>query len=352
MKKLLIALSMSPLFASAGLFELTCVSGNGLGACGAQGQTILNEVAAEINKNLPSASSKDEYFSGMSTANAMSAAGVTSSYGTVFERFLVGITASGGAHLGSKNFTDFGDLSDNPEQFRGFGAQAAIVFGANVGRLFGSEGGAFDLSKLNVYLSGFALNKKFGDVDTDYMGMGIGAQYRLMDGTNFTRLIRWTGLDVGAGLLYSKLKLDALINLNKTYTVTSGGNTYNAPFTGNADFDANVSTIMLPLEVSSAIRFFYFLKFVAGLGVDINMGKTDASGRLTNSSLTADAGGGNDVTGTATFDINGSGSPKVANARVFFGPHFEFGVGSIFVNVHKSLIENAVAVNTGLNFFW
>jgi hypothetical protein len=350
MKKILVILAMLPFFASAGLFTITCNE-----PCPLGGQEVFNLIADEVNKNLPSASSRQEYLDGMSTANAMSAAGVATSYGTVFNRFLIGVTASGGAHLGTKSWSDFNGLTKNPEQFRGFGLQAAVVLGANFGRLIGSEGGgAFDPTKLNIYLTGFKVDKKFGDINAAYTGFGAGAQYRLIDPKSWTRLVKWTGLDVGAGLLYSKLKVDALINLDKTYSTTYQGNPATAAYTGNALLNADVSTMAIPLELSSGIRFLGFLKFIGGLGVDLNLGNTEAKSSLNNSSISAnyDAGGPQTANGTAEFDVNGDSAPKFANLRVFAGPHIEFGVGSIFMNLHKSLLENAIAVNAGLNFFW
>lgn len=347
MKKLAYILLISPLFSQAGLFRFSSFAG--------AGADVQAAIEAEVNKNLPSADTEKEYFQGMSTANAMSAAGVTTSYGTVFNKFLVGVTASGGAHLGSKSFTDFSDLGKNPEQLRGFGAQAALVAGINVGGLFGFEEGFIDPNKLRLYLSGFALDKKFGDVNAKYFGAGISAQYRLMDEKSLgANAVKWTGLDLGAGLLYSTLEMDATLNLNKSYTSEVSGQTVVATLSNtSALLSADVSTFSIPLEVSTGLRLFYFFKLIAGAGVDLNFGKTKGSGSLApGAAMTATVNGAPGVSGTPEFTLDGSEGPDFANLRVFAGPHFEFGVGSVFVNVHKSLLENAVAVNTGLNFFW
>ena len=352
MKKLALVIASIPFFASAGLFQITCTNGTGLGVCAVEGQNIMNQIADEVNKKLPSADTKDQYLQGMSTAAAMSAAGVTTSYGTVFNHFLIGLTASGAADLGNRNFTDFSGLTKNPEQFRGFGLQAAIVAGVNLGNLIGSEGGVFDLSRLDLYASGFALNHKFGKVNADYLGFGFGGQYKLLRGTKWTPLIRWTGLDVGANILYSKLKIDADVPLDNTYTTTNTGVTYTTNYSGSANFKADIGTIALPIDVSTGIRFFYFLKVVGGVGLDFNLGNLKASGDISNTTVSASDGGANTVNGDATFDINGTSIPKLVNARVFLGPNFEFGIGSFFVTLQKSLLENAIAVNSGLNFFW
>lgn len=354
MKKLVIIIALIPFLASAGLFRLTSFNITG-GPLDGQEVLVQEMIETEVNKNLPSADTEKEYFSGMSTANAMAAAGVTTSYGTVFNKFLVGATVSGGAHLGSKSATDFGDLGDNPEQMRGFGVQAAIIAGINVGGLFGFDKGFIDPSKLRVYLSGFALDRKFGDVNAKYFGMGLAGQYRLIDEKTLgAKSIKWTGVDVGAGILYSTLDVDASINLDKTYSTTVNGETVNATFTNTrALLQADVNTISIPLEASTGLRLFYFLKLIAGFGLDLNFGETKGTGSLAaGSGFTGTTGGGGTMAGVPEFSLNGSDGPDFANIRLFAGPHIEFGVGSIFVNVHKSLLENAVAVNSGVNFFW
>lgn len=354
MKKLVYLIAITPLFASAGLFRLTSFNITG-GPLDGQEVAVQEIIETEVNKNLPSADTEKEYFSGMSTANAMAAAGVTTSYGTVFNKFLVGATASGGAHLGSKSASDFGDLGDNPEQMRGFGVQAAIIAGINVGGIFGFEKGFIDPSKLRLYLSGFALDKKFGDVNAKYFGMGLAGQYRLIDEKSLgANSVKWTGVDVGAGLLYSTLDVDASINLDKTYSTTVSGQTVDATLTNTrAILQADVSTVSIPLEVSTGIRLLYFFKLIAGAGLDLNFGKTKGTGSLSSgSSFTGTTGGGGTMSGTPNFTLNGSDGPDFANIRLFAGPHIEFGIGSIFVNVHKSLLQNAIAVNSGVNFFW
>ncbi len=350
MKKLAFLVIFTPFVASAGLFRIPNLTFNGNPA-----PEIQAAVEAEVNEKLPSADTQEEYFSGMSDANAMSAAGVTTSYGTVFKSFLVGMTASGGAHLGSKSASDFKDLTKNPEQFRGFGAQASLIAGLNVGNVFGFDNSLFDPKKLKAYLSGFALDKKFGDVSAKYFGLGLGLQYRLFDETNWLgRSVKWTGVDIGTGLLYSSLDIDARINLNKTYNTSVNGQPVAATLTNStALLNAEVSTISIPVEISTGLRIAYFLKFIAGLGVDFNFGETKGSGSMSSSSLvTGTVSGGGTIAGNPEFNVGGSEGPDFLNARLFVGPHIEFGVGSVFVNVHKSLFANSVAANAGVNFFW
>jgi len=135
---------------------------------------------------------------------------------------LVGLTANGAVDLGNRSVADIG--SNNAEQYRGFGFQAAVVVGTNLGNLLNMDGGIINLRKLNVYLSGFGINKSFAHIDAKYFGVGAGAQYQIMRGANLAgKGVKWTGIEVGSGLLYTRLYVHGNIPLNKTYTATVGG---------------------------------------------------------------------------------------------------------------------------------
>ena len=236
----------------------------------------------------------------------------------------------------------------------------AVIAGVNVGNLFHTAPatGWFDAKRLNAYVSGFALNRKFNEVDAKYMGVGIGGQYRLFEAQNWLgRSVKWTGLEVGAGILYTKLQANANVSLNGNYKANSNGTDYNVTVAGtNALFNANVKTFTVPLEVSTGLRLFYVLKLVGGLGVDLNFGKTEGEGHLASATGTVSADDGfppnPDFTANPDFSVSGSEGPSLLNARVFIGPHIEFGVGSVFVNIQKSLFQKTIALNTGLNLFW
>ena len=353
-----VLLTLFPMTLNAGLFKLTNEMCTGLLATPGQCAAAKAAIEDEINKKLPSADTQDEYFKGMSNANAISAAGITTSYGTVFKHFLVGVTATAAADIGQKSYTDISGLTKNPEQYRGFGVQLAAIIGANIGNVFHMhEGEYFNPKLLDVYLSGFALNKTFSKIDAKYFGVGAGAQYKIFAPKNLgSRLVRWTGLDLGAGLLYTKLNLNASVDLAGNYPVDYAGTTYNVnvPAQTAAPFVARVKTFTVPLEASTGIRFLYFLKFVAGLGVDLNFGKTEGEGTLVNPSgqPVTGSGTGGTISATPNFNIDGSQGPSLVTARIFAGPHLEFGVGSIFINVQKGIFQRTLAVNSGLNFFW
>jgi hypothetical protein len=355
MQKILKTLGLLSFFSiplsNAGLFKINVISTNGITADQANAVTSL--IADEVNKKLPSADTQEDYFKGMSNANTISAAGMTTSYAPVFKNILVGVSVSAGADLGSKNFTDFKNISKNPEQFRGFGGQAAILLGLSASNFVNSSW--IKDHPLNFYLSGFSIQKNLDKVDAKYMGAGLGVQYKLINEKNWgARSLKWTGIELGSGIMYSKLDIAASIPLNDNFSVDNSGTSLDVSITdASALLNANVKTFSIPLELSTGLRIAYLLKIVGGVGADISFGKTLGTGSLSSGNKITAVNAGNGITdATGELDLNGSQSPDIINPRFFFGPHIEFGFGSVFANLQKSLSKNVVAVNGGLNLFW
>jgi hypothetical protein len=338
-------------FSYAGLFKLINVAGQGA-VDNTQAKVIADLVSNEINKNLPSANDQSDFFKGMSNANTISAAGMTTSYASVYKNFLLGLNASAGADLGSKNFTDFKNFTQNPEQFKGFGFQAAIILGLNAKNLFNISW--LETHPLNIYLSGFGMNRNFKEVTAKYFGAGIGIQYKIISEKSWgAKSLKWTGLDLSSGFIYSKLDAGASISLDDKFTVDSNGTTFDVTVSNAAALlNANVKTFSIPLEISSGVRLLYTLKLVGGVGADISLGSTSGTGSLSPGNSINASKAGNGMNAVGELNLDGSKEPDFINPRFFFGPQVEFGVGSVFATLHKSLNKNTIAVNSGINFFW
>lgn len=336
----------------AGLFKLTNINSVGTGVPGGGNLALADLIAEEINKSLPSAESQSDFFDGMSNANTLSAAGITTSYAPVFEKFLLGLNVSAGADLGSKNFTDFKNITKNPEQFKGFGFQAAFVLGISAKSFL--KASWLESHPLNIYLSGFSMNRKFDDVTTKYFGAGIGLQYKLISEKNWaSKSLKWTGIDLSTGFLYSKLDANSSIKLDDTFVSETGGTPFNVNVNNaSALLNVNVRTFSIPLEASTGIRLFYIFKLIGGIGADLSLGNTSGTGSLSPGNTVTALSGGNGISAEGELNLDGSKGPNLINPRFFFGPQIEFGIGSVSITLHKSLRKNAIAVNSGVNFFW
>lgn len=337
--------------AQSGLFKINVLAQNGITA--GEAQTVANLIAAEVNKKLPSAETQDDYFQGMSNANTISAAGMTTSYASVYKKFLLGLSVSAGADLGSKNFTDFKNIGKNPEQFKGFGAQAAVTLGLSASNF--SQATWLESHPLNIYLSGFSAKRSFDKVDAHYLGAALGLQYKIINDKSWgSKSLKWTGLELGSGLIYSKLDIQANIPLNDTFSVDNSGTSLDVSITdASALLNANVKTLSVPIELSTGFRVLYLLKLVGGIGADINFGKTIGTGSLSSGNKITALNGVNGITdATGELNLDGGKNADIVNPRFFLGPQIEFGVGSVFATLHKSLSKNAIAVNSGVNFFW
>ena len=351
LKKFIFSLIFTTSLAQAGLFKLINVTGQGV-VDDTQAQAIATLVSEQVNKNLPSADTQTDFFKGMSNANTISAAGTTTSYAPVYKNFLLGLTVSAGADLGAKKFTDFKNITQNPEQFKGFGFQAAIILGLNANNFF--KASWLEAHPLNFYLAGFGLNRSFKEVNAKYFGAGIGLQYKIFNEKNWgSKSFKWTGLDLSTGFMYSKLDVGATIPLDDSFTVESNGTPFDVTVSNaSALLNANVKTLSVPLEVSSGVRILYTLKLIAGIGADISLGSTSGNGSLSPGNTISAVNGADGMNAVGELALDGSKGPDFINPRFFLGPQIEFGVGSVFATLHKSLNKNAIAVNSGVNLFW
>ncbi len=314
--------------------------------------TLATLVSEEINKKLPSADSQADFFKGMSNANTLSTAGVTTCYAPVYEKFLLGLNVSGGADLGNQSFTDFKKISKNPEQFKGFGFQAAIILGLSAKNFLSASW--LESHPLNIYLAGFGMNRNFNEVTAKYFGAGVGIQYKLISEKNWgRRSLKWTGIDLSTGFMYSKLDAAAAIQLDDTFQSETGGTTFDVSVSNaSALLNAKVRTFSIPLEASTGVRLFYLLKLIGGIGADLSFGSTSGTGSLSPGNTISALNGGNGISAEGQLSLDGSQGPDLINPRFFFGPQIEFGFGSVSATLHKSLSKNAIALNSGVNLFW
>lgn len=260
------------------------------------------------------------------------------------------------------NLTNTGDIY--------FGAGAAI--GGNVGVNLGFlVKGLYGSVKFGYFPPSIA-NAFFGDdVSVKSTLFGIGANYQLLDGIGFLGgLARWRGLSVGSGLNFTSNTATVLVKLNRVEqsitTVTDnnfGGTGQTVTFDGSVYIDPSVKIGLdnfictIPLEVSTSVQLLWILNLTAGLGVDLNMGKSNillsASGNnnLVISTNRSDLVQINSTEGTLVLDGSTKGSPSLARARAMLGLGFNFGPVKLDIPVTYYLASGFDA-GVSLGFVW
>jgi hypothetical protein len=103
---------------------------------------------------------------------------------------------------------------------------------------------------------------------------------------------------------------------------------------------------------SNSLIKFYIFKLIGGIGADLSLGNTSGTGSLSPGNTIKALSGGSGISAEGELNLDGNKGPNLINPRFFFGPQIEFGLGSVSITLHKSLRKNAIAVNSGVNFFW
>ncbi len=318
--------------AQAGLFKIT----NRTGDC----TLVCDRLETQVNANLPEAD-QSNYLKGMANAGVASQKGLGASYGSNIKFMEVGFTGALGADLGNNSMSDLigGDVDTN--QIRGVGVGAAVSLGLK-GSNFGSKFGPFDMKRASFY--GYFLKLDAPDtdgLDGNTTSLGFHMQYKIIEGFGAGfGFFEWGGVDITTGFERSSMNIKFIEPINET--VTEGGVTAN--FDGTAAVGAKVSTVTIPLEISTNFRLLYLTSFFGGLGMDLSTGSAKSIANLSgNINITGGSGG----TGQATLDLGTEEGPSTISTRAFFGVQFNLTILNAFVLVNKGLTNDTLGLAFG-----
>jgi hypothetical protein len=345
---LFLALSMPA--RAAGVFEITNIDYDGIPDVA---KDALDEafaaMEAQVNASLPDTEPGD-YTKGMANAVAMAGTGTSAVYGSSYRYGLIGVGIGLGLDLGDQ--TIGGVLGGDAEldKIGGLGLQGAAVLGLNPGAFTsGTWFGIIDPSRLRTYLSFMSLSRDVGDAAVEFSNFGAVAQYRIIPEQSLgMNVVKWNGVDVSAGLRYSKMKFVLTQTVSESQDVDGGGQ---MEISGPITVGADVGIFTVPLEASTSVRLLYVLNLVGGMGADLNFGSSKAIANLdADIEITGVPGGS--PTAEGDLDLGGAAGPTIMNLRGFMGVQFEFAIGSLYATVQKSLTASVWGVNTGVNFFF
>jgi hypothetical protein len=322
----------------AGLFSISCTGANCSNAAVAQ---LINVAETDVNSQLPDADAST-YLKGMANSSVMANKGATSDYANDVDVFLIGVGAGIGADVGNNSFGDLisGDIDGN--QLRGFGVQPSLLVGINLGlwdmpTIFD----VIDLNKMKVFISFFKFDVDQTKIDANVTNFGLHLRYKLQDPVGLVpgRLVYWTGVDITTGFEYSNMDVTVTESKSQAYTV--------APFTlnmaGTISLGAKVSTMTIPLEISTGIQLGYIFTLYGGLGADLNFGKAEAK-----ASAVAP------ITGVPSADLVGSinlgqdSSPATFLPRGFAGVQINVPFVKLYVHLDRAFTEDAYGAGVGL----
>lgn len=312
---------------------------------------IFDELETLVNENLPDADQSD-YLEGMANSFTMANKGTGASYGSNFTFGVIGGGLGIGADLGGDSLFDLISGDTDAKNVKGFGAQAGVMIGVNLGLFPWSNLGPIEFDRMKAYLQFISFSPpKTDDVELDISHFSLHLQYKLFEGEDILAgSVKWNGVDVTSGLEISTLKFSISQQITESYS-DSGAT---ASFSGLVNVSADVDITSIPIEVSTSARFLYIFTGIFGLAGDFAFGSSASSAGIPPGDANISATDGSNVnsTGTATLDLGSEGSPDAFSMRTFFGLQLNVPVVSIYAMLQKSITQDTWGANLGVRLGW
>ncbi len=293
------------------------------------------------------------FLQSMSNAQSMTNKGQGVSYASEQSLFVVGGGAGLGLNAPSGLTTNFDTKGGLPPI--GVGLQGSLMVGVSLAKLPVPALGPIDLKRLTVFVNYFGLSNDslVDSVTMKTSTFGLHFQYKLLQGFNLggIGLLNWGGLALTTGFDVSSNSLS--YKVGQKLETSYGGETLSWTPSAGSNLTLDASAFTIPIEVSTSVRLAYIFSLFAGVGVDINSGKSSISanltGPVTNTSAT--------INGTASLTGSEEKGPTVGGARFFVGPQFNIvplkntNVVSIFAQFNVATSGN-YGFHTGLRIAW
>jgi len=287
-------------------------------------------------------------------------AGVFASHGATqrayggYKHFAVTVGPMVGLRLPGSPFTIMDEmdgmldkLSDEQDMRLGFNPQIFnINAGVNTSKFFMKNlylGLHLGFMKLDNLMDGFSFST---------FSIGATANYQLIPTVSLAKVVIWRGVNVGSGLIYQGTKISAGLKLDTiNEPISSPIGSGNLKIDPALTLDFNIKTVVIPMEVNTAVRLLWFLNIPLGVGLDLGFGKSDLK-------IGMDA----DITpvfgdykvkdhGDLSVNAGGAMSPSVFNLKLMTGIGLNFGPVVLDIPV-TFYLNNGYSIGISLGFIW
>jgi hypothetical protein len=299
-----------------------------------------DELAARAEARIDEAyyvSRTDEILRAFADAHAFSGHGIGVDYGSNPDGLLLGVTANVAVAVG-----DLGAGEREAEHpVAGLAANVTIMGGINLAR--------FGHPQLTVYGNAFHRVGSYQQLDGSITSLGVHGQYRMFqpEGGIKALIFQWGGLALTGGLEAGRWSFGIADTIENDFEVDgdSGGAAVHMVSDGQLDLEA--IAIAAPLEVTTSLRFFYFVSLYGGVALDLTLGQARMDATL-DGTLTADPGDGSSIDmGTAQVELEGESGPSPGMLREMVGVQVNFWKLKAFVQANAMLVR-AASVAFGL----
>lgn len=140
--------------------------------------------------------------------------------------------------------------------------------------------GRWNLPKFTAHANLFHYRADSGALHGGITSAGLHLQYKFFTPTRGTtrHFVRWGGLDVTGGVevAHWNLGLGGEISHDFSYATELGLSSDLYAAVGGR-FDVGATTVTLPIELTTNVRFLHVLSFYTGMGLDLGLGEAEIS---------------------------------------------------------------------------
>jgi hypothetical protein len=214
-----------------------------------------------------------DYVRNFGDAQAFTSRGLGVDYGSNMRFGEIGIAAVAAIN-GTRVAAD--DSSEVPPVAR-VGSNFTVMAGASLGALG---------LPVNVFGNFFSAKVSYGEYDARIRNVGVHFQIKLLsdrDSSLLSALLRWGGIDITTGFDRSHSTLSLARGLGRDFPLEGVQPAAFVNVNSQGTLSLDTSVFSIPLEISTNVRFLYFLSAYVGAGLDVQIDGT--------STLSADVGG-------------------------------------------------------------
>ncbi len=326
---LLPALAMTPIQVRAGV-NVTIDPGPGASFAAQAGvdlAALQAQLSAEIDK-LYQASEARKYVDGFGNAQAFTTRGMGVDYASNMKYLMIGAAANLSLNV-EKGYVPQDTRS--PPPIEGAGSNATIMAGTNL-RWLG-------LRPISIFANYFQSSGAHGTFDAKLHNWGVHAQLKLFgpkdDETAWNVLMRWGGIDITSGVDFSQLNLELGVGKHVKSDIPLGaaGNAH-VLVNSTGKFALDMSTLSVPLEVTTNFRVLYIASVYGGVGFDWQFGGENKIALDLDGKMTGTVAGMSADIGTVKATAAERGVPVAGKLRGLVGAQVNLWLLKLFTQVN------------------
>ncbi len=331
----------------------------------AQLAALANTFAADLEQNsdLKTLGNQEKLATGFGNAVGYAARSASLDGYQGYDLFAFMYGNSVGIQLPALSASGIDQIGDDIEKDKdadvGVGISNAFNLGLNITLLKNMIGlDALLPNRLYMNIKYFSYSVDMGDYSFETKTFGLGINYQLIDngGDRFS-LFKWSGLSLGTGLLYNKNNIEMTYDMGdyESESITPvAGETFYLGFTPETTFGLDISSYVIPVDISTSARLLWIFNFTVGAGLDFTFGTSEIIAEA-NSDIDLYQNGTKinpTGAGSATIDAGTTGEPTLANFRLTGGLGICFGPLPVDVSLTWYPVTNGAALNISTGIVW